>query len=108
MFRPRSAYSPRSPSHVERAGREDFLELDAARAQALLVDILRDRLEHRPRGLEAVGERIVLGQRALDAAVEQAAFEVPVQIRAAGAGDLLLRSDEGGIEVERDPGTALQ
>jgi hypothetical protein len=39
---------------------EDFLELDAARAQALLVNILRDRLEHRPRGLEAVGERIVL------------------------------------------------
>ena len=59
------------------------------------MDIVRHGLEHRARRLEAVGERIVLGQRALDAAVEQAAFEVPVQIRAAGAGDLLAATYDG-------------
>src|SRR6185436_13755648 len=95
-------------SNVQRAGREDLLELHPARAQALFVDVLRDGLQHGACGLEPVGERIVLRERALDAAVEQAAFEVPVQIRAPGVRDLLLRGDEGGIEVERDPGTALQ
>src|SRR5262245_49146447 len=96
-----------SALYVERAGREDFLERNQARGEALLVHVLRDGCQHRPRRFEAVGERIVLGERALDAAVDQSGLEVPMQIRPAVAGDLLLRRHEGGVEVERDPGMAL-
>ena len=34
-------------SQIERAGRKDLVEPDAARAQSLLVNIARDGLEHR-------------------------------------------------------------
>ena len=64
--------------HVERAGREDFLELHPARAQALLVHVLRDGLEHRPRGLEADGVDVgqVVGRdHQLERAAEQEVTE---------------------------------
>ena len=68
------------PHHTSSVLGAKISSSSTGRAQALPVDILRDRLELPPRGLEAVGERIVLGQR-LDAAVEQAGFEVQCQIR---------------------------
>src|SRR5215467_4885353 len=76
----RATPAPRIASHVERAGGEQFLKLDPARAQSLLVHVLRDGLEHRPRGLEAITQRIIVGERALDAVVEQSGFEIPVQV----------------------------
>src|SRR6266540_2641447 len=94
-------------SHVERAGGEHYLELDPPLAQPLLVHVLSDRLEHSAGRLEAVSQRIVGGERAVDLLVEQPGFEIPVQIRLAVARNLLLRRDEGRIEVERDPGMAL-
>src|SRR5262245_32249464 len=97
-----------SSSHVERAGREDLVERNQARGEALLVHVLRDGCQNRSRRLEAVGERIMLGERALGAGVEQSALEVPMQIRPAVARDLLLRRHEGRVEVERYPGMALE
>src|SRR5262249_35648066 len=99
---------PRDRSHVERAGGEYFLKLDPSRAQSLLVHVLRDGLEHRLRSLEAVTQRIVVSERALDAAVEQSGFEIPVQVCVAVTSDFLLRGGERRIEIERDPGMALQ
>src|SRR5206468_6302765 len=90
--------------HIERAGGEYLGKLDAAWAQALLVHVLRDGLEHRARRLEAVGKRVVLGQLAPDSAVDQPRLEIPLQIRAGVARDLLPRRHEGGVEVEGDPG----
>src|SRR5204862_7231928 len=58
-------------SHIERADDEQFLELDPPRAQPLLVHVLGDRFEHRAGCLEAVSQRIVVGQRAVDALIEQ-------------------------------------
>src|SRR5260221_14795123 len=104
----RATPAPRIASHVERAGGEYFLKLDPARAQSLFVHVLRDGLEHRPRGLEAVTQRIVVGERALDAAVEQSGFEIPVQVSIAAARNFLLRRSERRIEIERDTGLALQ
>src|SRR5262245_62336864 len=78
------------------------------RAHSPCSCILRDGLEHRPRGLEAVTQRVILGERALDAAVEQSGFEIPVQICAAVTSNFLLRRSERRIEIERDPGMALQ
>src|SRR5262245_50880921 len=88
-------------SHVQRTGDEYFLELDPALAQALLVHVLSDRLEHGAGCFEPVSQRIVGGERAVDLLVEQSGFEIPMQIRLAGARNLILRRDEGRIEVER-------
>ena len=72
------------------------------------MHVLRDGLQHRPRGLEAISQRIIVGERALDTAVEQSGFEIPVQVCVAVARNLLLRRSERRIEIERDPGMALQ
>src|SRR5438445_193958 len=95
-------------SHIERAGDEQFLELDPPRAQPLLVHVFGDRFEHHAGCLEAVSQRIVIGQRAVDARIEQSRFEIPLQMGLAVARYFLLRRHECRIKVECDPGVALE
>src|SRR5947199_6034605 len=100
--------SSAAKSHIERAGDEQFLELDPPRAQPLLVHVFGDRFEHRAGCLEAISQRIVVGQHAVDALIEQSCFEIPLQMGLAVARDFLLRRHECRIKVECEPGMALE
>src|SRR5262249_29704019 len=60
---PRLGHDSPAESHLERARGEQFLELAPPGAQPLLVHVLGDRFEHGAGSLEAVSQRIVVGQR---------------------------------------------
>src|SRR5215217_8028038 len=90
---------------IQRARGEDLFQRNAALAQALLVDVLRDSLEHGARSLHAIRHGIA-GERALDVVAKSPHREERSEVGVAGAGSGILRRHEGGEQVEGNPGMA--